>query len=69
VYPISKRELEGGGRGEVVFTRGEFTDGAGRGPVILGPEAMRWPDGRVLGGMGRMPWGPAAAESGRGRAD
>jgi hypothetical protein len=67
VYPISKRELTGGGRGEVVFTRGEVP-GGGRGPET-GPEAMRWPDGRVLGGMGRMPCGPAAAESGRGRAD
>jgi hypothetical protein len=66
VYPISRREFTGG-KPEVALTRGEFC-GGGRGPV-MGPEAMRWPEGRVLAGMGRMPWGAEAAESGRGRAD
>jgi hypothetical protein len=68
VYPISKREFTGGSA-EVALTRGEFAAcGGGRGPDT-GPEATRWPDGLVAVGIGRMPWGAEAAESGRGRAE
>jgi hypothetical protein len=69
VYPISRREFTGGSA-EVALTRGEFAvwGGGGRGPET-GPEATRWVEGRPPIGIGRMPWGAEAAESGRGRAE
>jgi hypothetical protein len=66
VYPISKREFTGGSA-EVALTRGEVP-GGGRGPDT-GPEATRWAGGLPPEGIGRMPWGAEAAESGRGRAE